>query len=457
MSKVIVFIKDSYTDKMGDARLLIEYTHLYERWRLNTGIKVNPSQVECFYDENLELWKLVSNKKLKDEERKKLQQANSSLRDELDKLNKAIFGIKEKSLPLSPANVKAEYLKDPKKRIEKNNKSVLAWYSDFISAKENEIGAGINSYRSTYEHFKSFTQELGALHLNEMNKQFLENFRNYLTRLRIPETTIPKLQGPSIHKQFKNLRIFLNWILEQDEDDEIKIPHAYKKFNVKARYGDPIGLSIEQFAELCNLDLSKRPELDRTRDLFIFAVSIGGPRHGDLKKLGDSLRKNGFSLKQNSISYFESKTGNAHQEIMVNQFGLEILKKYEYKFPYVPTNQRMNQNLKTIAGLLMWEEIKQIPKYDNYGKLTKVEEVALKNIFSTKFMRKTAASIDNFIGIPTKTSMSRTGHKTFAAFSRYVDVNKESLIYANGKWDEVFKNFTKNATKNQSLVAEVEA
>ena len=456
MARVIVFIKDSYTDKMGDARLLIEYTHLYERWRLNTGIKVNPSQVECFYDENLELWKLVSKKKLKDEDRKKLQQANTSLRDELDKLHKAIFGIREKSLPLSPGNVKAEYLKDPKKRIERNNKSFLSWYADFISSKENEIGAGINSYRSTYEHVKSFIQDLGGLHLNEINKQFLENFRNYLTKLRIPDTTLPKLQGPSIHKQFKNLRIFLNWILEQDEDDEIKIPPAYKKFNVKARYGDPIGLSIEQFAELCNLNLSKRPELDRTRDLFVFAVSIGGPRHGDLKKLGDSLRKNGFSMKQNSLSYFESKTGNAHQEIVINQFGLEILKKYDYSFPYVPTNQRMNQNLKSIARLLTWGEIKQIPKYDNYGKLMKVEEVALMDIFSTKFMRKTAASIDNFIGIPTKTSMSRTGHKTFAAFSRYVDVNKESLSVANRKWDDVFKTFARDAKKNQPVAEEVE-
>lgn len=455
MARLVVFIKDSYVDKKGESPILIEYTHLYQRWRLNPDIKVNPSFILSAFDEDLEVWKLVSQKKLNTVERKKFQEANAKLRGELDKLNKAIFAIKEKSFSLSPANVKAEYLKDPKKRIEKNNKSVLAWYSDFISAKENEIGAGINSYRSTYEHFKSFTQGLGALHLNEMNKQFLENFRNYLTKLRIPETSIPKLQGPSIHKQFKNLRIFLNWILEQDEDDEIKIPHAYKKFNVKARYGDPIGLSIEQFAKLCNLDLSKRMELDRTRDLFIFAVSIGGPRHGDLKKLGDSLRKNGFSMKQNSISYFESKTGNAHQEIMVNQFGLEILKKYDYSFPYVPTNQRMNQNLKTIAGLLMWEEIKQIPKYDNYGKLMKVEEVALKNIFSTKFMRKTAASIDNFIGIPTKTSMSRTGHKTFAAFSRYVDVNKESLTYANRKWDEVFKTFTKDAKKNQTLAEEI--
>lgn len=45
--------------------------------------------------------------------------------------------------------------------------------------------------------------------------------------------------------------------------------------------------------------------------------------------------------------------------------------------------------------LLEWDEIKYIPEYDNYGKLVKVNEIALKDIFSTKFMRKTAATIDN--------------------------------------------------------------
>ena len=50
-------------------------------------------------------------------------------------------------------------------------------------------------------------------------------------------------------------------------------------------------------------------------------------------------------------------------------------------------------------------------------------------------MRKTAATIDNMLGVPTKTSMKRTGHKTFAAFSRYVDVNKDSLSQANKQWD----------------------
>jgi hypothetical protein len=178
--------------------------------------------------------------------------------------------------------------------------------------------------------------------------------------------------------------------------------------------------------------------LDRTRDGFVFGVSIGGPRHGDLKRLSEFLRKNGFNLNRNSITYFESKTGNAHQEIQINKFGLHIMEKVKYQFPYIPSNQRMNTNLKTIAHLLDWNEIKYIPKYDDYGKLLEVTPLPLKEIFSTKFMRKTAATLDNYLGISPKTSMKRTGHKTFDAYSRYVDINKESMDNANAKWNEIF-------------------
>lgn len=33
--------------------------------------------------------------------------------------------------------------------------------------------------------------------------------------------------------------------------------------------------------------------------------------------------------------------------------------------------------------------------------------------------------------------MKRIGHKTFAAYSRYLDVNKESLTQANKQWDDL--------------------
>jgi hypothetical protein len=429
MAKIVAFVKASYLDKKKEARVIIEYTHLYERWRLNTGIKVNPEIITCTFDEDTELWKLSGLKQLKAAERKKVSAQNDVLRELNLKITRTILELKSKSLPLSATNVKLEFNRDPKKRIQQNNKSILDWYPEFITAKEREIGEGINSYRSTYEHFKKFATGRGVIHLQDLTKHVLEEFRNYLDKL--------NLGGPTVHKQFKNLRIFLNWIAAHDETDEIRIPSAYKKFKVKTRYGDPIGLTSEQFFQFYKLDLSKRKYLERTRDVFAFAVSIGGPRHGDLKRLADTLRKNGFSINQNTVSYFEGKTGNAHQEIALNKIGLEILENYDYVMPRVPTNQRMNKNLKEIAKLLEWEEIKYIPKYDNFGKLITVEEISLKEIFSTKFMRKTAATIDNLLGVPTKTSMKRTGHKTFAAYSRYVDVNKDSMTQANKQWDEL--------------------
>jgi hypothetical protein len=434
MASITAIIKRDYVDKNGECVVVLQYSHLYKTWKLNTEIKVNPDHVEVAFDEDLEIWKLTAKKQLKAIERKKVADANEQLRQIHLRVHRTILELKGRSLSLDPSYVRQEFLRAPENKIEKN-RSVLSWYEAFIRAKEKEIGEGINSYRSTFEHFKSFIAGKGVIHFRDLTKEFLEQFRVYLEGL--------ELGGPTVHKQFKNLRIFLNWVASQDEEDEIKIPSAYKKFKVKARYGDPIGLSVDQFFQFYRLDLSKRKFLERTRDVFAFSVSIGGPRHGDLKRLADTLRKNGFQIKQNTISYFEGKTGNAHQEIVLNKIGLEILQKYNHVMPKVPTNQRMNTNLKTIAKLLNWDEIKYVPEYDNYGKLVKVNELPLKDIFSTKFMRKTAATIDNMLGVPTKTSMKRTGHKTFAAYSRYVDVNRDSMEQANRQWDKLVSKKSK--------------
>jgi hypothetical protein len=76
------------------------------------------------------------------------------------------------------------------------------------------------------------------------------------------------------------------------------------------------------------------------------------------------------------------------------------------------------------------------PFEDDYGKLvggtTCVKEYLLHEIHAEN------RSYDrNSLAVPTKTSMKRTGHKTFVAYSRYVDVNKDSLVQANKLWDNL--------------------
>jgi hypothetical protein len=427
MARVNVFIKKDYLDKFGEAPILVQYTHDGENWRFNTELKVNPAQLGCVFDSDIQLFKLTALTPLTSEQKKRQLTYNATLKSIQDKLNGIIAQCATNKVHAIPDLVKREYTRN-ENSVNVKSKTVNDWYDHFIKCKELEIGEGINSYRATWRHFKRFNSDSRILFLQDITKSKLEEFRDYIKS--------QKIKGSGIHKHFKNLRVFLNWI--ETEYDEVEVPKSHKKIKVKARYGDPIGLSVEQFLQFYNFDLSEYPELQRTRDLFVFGVSIGGPRHGDLRKMSESFCKHGFNLNQGVITYFEGKTGNAHKEILANKFGQEILDKYSV-FPHVPTNQRMNTNLKSIAYKLKWFEIKYIPRYNEYGKLTTVEEVPLKDIFSTKFMRKTAATIDNFLGIPVKTSMSRTGHKTFAAYSRYVDVNKESMDIANNKWDEMFE------------------
>lgn len=431
MAKIHAFIKIDYLDKNGAAPLLLEYSHLKKRWRINTRIKVDPETYSCHYDEDTELYKLSSNKPLKREQKGQLVDYNAALQALQLKLLRIIGELKLKSLSLSPSNIKCEFEKGVTKQQD-DPKPVIACYAQFLKAKDEEIGKGIRSYRVTFNKFRTFVDKKGTVLFEHLNTGLLEEFKQHLIKL--------GLEGPHLHKQFKNLRIFINWVKENSDEQEIKIPSAYQQVKVQARYGDPIGLTVRQFLEFYRLDLSQHKELERTRNLFVFGVSIGGPRHGDLKTLGHSLRRFGFNIQNNCISFFEGKTGNAHNDIMVNRFGLEILEKENYIFPHVPSNTRMNKNLKSIARKLKWDEIKFIPKYDAHGKLISTEEIPLQKLFSTKFMRKTAATIDNYLGIPTKTSMKRTGHKTFSAYSRYVDVNKESMSHANQKWDEMYSS-----------------
>lgn len=49
--------------------------------------------------------------------------------------------------------------------------------------------------------------------------------------------------------------------------------------------------------------------------------------------------------------------------------------------------------------------------------------------------------------------MKRTGHKTFAAYSRYVDVNKDSLEQANKQWDDLAKKRVKESDSELAIAS----
>lgn len=55
MAKITVIIKQDYRDKNGESVVVLQYSHLYKTWKHNTGIKVNPDNIEATFDDDLEL------------------------------------------------------------------------------------------------------------------------------------------------------------------------------------------------------------------------------------------------------------------------------------------------------------------------------------------------------------------------------------------------------------------
>ena len=443
MAKLSCSLRKDWTDKQGLNGIFLTYIHCGERRRFYTEVSVNPDKFSLDTKTNL----IIPTDKMIKEEKSLLEKNQRSLTKCLSKLQDIITLLKLQNIEPTAKKIEQLYLGETSRKEDKE-RGVYEWYQEFIDTKSKTVNAGLKSYKSTLEHLKECFGNNAKLEFSDLTLAKLEQFREYLSNRKIitkakgskEKETVKKLKGPTIHKQFKNLRIFLNWIKWNDDDDKIKIPSAYRKIGVKARYGDPIGLTYEQFIELYKKDLSNRKELERTRDVFVFGVSIGGPRHGDLQKIGKGLREDQRKLSTSKLTYFENKTGKAHLDIIPNKIGVEILKKYNYCFPHVPSNFRMNENLKTIATLLNWNELKEIPNYNSSGSLLEVKKVPLKDIFSTKFMRKTAISIDAKLGIAPQVSMKRSGHSTWNSYKRYLDVDKKVLEDANSKWDEIYSD-----------------
>jgi len=211
MAGISCFIRTDHVNKNNESKVVIQYHHLYKHWRIKNDLKVN---VDCFhltFEEETELWKFVASKTLKPDQRKQLVSLNASLRNIQDLLNKAVASLRLRGLPLEVHLVEKEYLKDPNAEFERGRRSVDDWYEKFIKAKEDEIGTGINSYKSTHEHFKNFISGRGAIAMHELTKSFFEDFRIFLKKKR--------LVGSTIHKQFKNIRNFLNWVQASEEDE----------------------------------------------------------------------------------------------------------------------------------------------------------------------------------------------------------------------------------------------
>jgi len=189
----------------------------------------------------------------------------------------------------------------------------------------------------------------------------------------------------------------------------------YRGFKTLTEESQNIYLTPEELQEIYQLDLSDKPSLEKTRDLFIVGCWTG-LRYSDWNKIAPE------NIKGELITIFQEKTG---QKVVVpiHPTVRQILNKYDGILPKTISNQKFNAYLKQITKLVKLNQ--SVSKQTT--RAGKKETILKKKweMVTTHTARRSFATNMYKAGVPSITIMAITGHRTESVFLKYIKVTLE--------------------------------
>ncbi|WP_262250099.1 site-specific integrase [Parapedobacter soli] len=176
-----------------------------------------------------------------------------------------------------------------------------------------------------------------------------------------------------------------------------------------------IYLNSAQLDTLAGLDLSDKPHLDRSRDLFLIGAYTGlrfsdystvEPKHIDGDFIRIKTQKTGervaIPIMDNLRAVLDKNGGRAPESISI---------------------QKLNEHLKTLGELAGFTQEVDFVDYVKGKRVLK--KVAFYSLIGTHTARRSFATNMFELGIPTLLIMAITGHRTEKAFLTYIRKNNE--------------------------------
>jgi site-specific recombinase XerD len=299
--------------------------------------------------------------------------------------------------------------------------TLLSFTKDFIKKSENRVNPQSNQiikprtlakYRTTYKFLIDFADRRKTqLSFESLDLKFYDDFTAFLMSKNMTPNTIGKYLA--------TVKTFLK-TAKEDGVTNTTI-HEHKAFKIPKSEGQHIYLNEADLKQLERLDLANNPRLERVRDLFLIGCWTG-------------LRFSDFTdIKPENIKTETDKNGNEFKALHITQFktggkvvvplidtALGIIDKYKGVLPKAISNQKFNEYLKELAQLAEWVENIEIDETKG-GKRQKrvvkkwemVSSHTARRSFATNFYKR---------GVPAITLKQMTGHKTEAAFLKYIKV-----------------------------------
>jgi integrase len=284
----------------------------------------------------------------------------------------------------------------------------------YIEEKQGKVSADqVKDYKSLKKHLTNFKEHSSqSVTFRNLNLKFYNEFMDYLYyKAEKPDGTIGLLTN-SAGKIVRLLKGFVNYQIAKGTIPSIDLTH----FKVVEEEMDAIYLNEAELAIIYDLDLSDDKELEEIRDIFIVGCYTG-LRYSDLSTLSPEH----VDLTNGNISLKQRKVHKAVVILMID-YVPDILKKYDYDLPKVPS-YKFNERLKELGRKAkLKQKIEVVRKKGNL----RIKDVHQKcEMMSSHTCRRSFCTNMYLAGFPAEELMRISGHKSPAAFMRYIKVDNQ--------------------------------
>ncbi len=296
----------------------------------------------------------------------------------------------------------------------------LFWvnFDSFVKFKSGKVKEIFDYDRALRKHLKAVELKLSRnVVFSDFHRHsdFLSKFDNYLRH------ECPNIKGDNglavntIGKQYKNLKVFLNWCF----DEQIIQPFSLRHLVTERVDIDTVYLSEQELKKIDELVLTG--SIDICRDLFLIGCETG-LRFSDFRAIQPQQIKNGM------LEVRPKKTRNSTNTrilIPLSNRVKNIVNKYYPELPSWPEKRLNDFNvlIKKCAKLAQLNEIHSIEKQT--GGNTCKYELQKWELISSHTCRRTFCTLKFLNGMPSHVIMKFSGHSTEKNFLKYLKLDAE--------------------------------
>lgn len=307
--------------------------------------------------------------------------------------------------------------KEPQIKAREHSDRVAAFirrFAEETTAKHHKAGT-IKVYTGLANHLEAYEKIKGRhVTFDSLDIVTLKSFHGFLEEDRVIDGKVIKgMIDITSAKQMSTLKTLINYARK---DYKIKVNPDYKDYSIPRNDSnlEVIALEYDEFLKIYNLELPMNSGLDEARDVFCFSCATG-LRYSDLLELKREHIRGDVIIKT------AEKTGQLLQ-VPLNPFSAAILEKYKERERPLPvsTNQHTNRQIKVIGKLAGIDTPIATTRKKAGQKITitrpKFEEL------TCHVGRKSFITLSLEKGMQPQVVMSLSGHTTWRAFKRYVEV-----------------------------------